>query len=129
MRPMAHAAAAASRPPTGHATVGAAQTAEVACGGGVERLHRRDGGVEDGADRKKPATTTASVASVRSRPLAMRFQTKMAAAMEAAPRKRPSRMPGPPASQPSATGLAETRTTARPPNAAKPMIPVLKRPA
>ena len=52
-----------------------------------------------------------------------------AAVIVTAPITSATMMPMPPAAQPSGTGSDETSTTASPPRATKPMIPVLNSPA
>ena len=127
---MAQAAAAASTPPTGQASVAGRPSPPILPAvAGLNASTAFTAGSKTMRNSTKPATTMASVAAMRSPPLGRRFQAKMASAMEAAPRNSPSRMPLPPAAQPSATGRAETSTTASPPSAVKPMIPVLNRPA
>ena len=78
---------------------------------------------------KKPATKIPATTRLRVRPLAMRPETNTPSATTATPNTSENSSCGPPAAQPSGTGLAEISTTARPPKATDPMMPVENNPA
>ena len=88
-----------------------AEAAEIAGGGGVDRLDRDDAGVEDAAEeRRSRRSGRRSSRGCARRPGTIRLQIRMAATMVMAPRMRPSRTRRPPAAQASVTGGIETRT-------------------
>jgi hypothetical protein len=78
---------------------------------------------------KKATTRNSASASARPRPAGSRRYSIPASPIASTANSSADRMRGPPAAQPAGTGLPETSTTASPPSATDPAMPVENRPA